>query len=166
MPNRTKIKIFSPHFHSLSFYKKKDFSNNPLFLSEIDFSSKISKNKWIHIFNYLNYNELKEIGKVCKYFQLCSCSQEILIKFFKKRPQESVTYDNSKPFCFNTSFNLGFNFSQDKNSPTNRQQENNNRSIQSFVVLQNISGCAIDECDNSPINIEPINYNKRKLINV
>lgn len=163
VPNRTKIKIYSPQFHSLSFYRKNALDKNPLFLSEIDFSSKISKNKWIHIFNYLNYNELKEIGKVCKYFQICSFNQEILIKFFKKRPQKTVAYIDSTPF---TSLNQDFNFSPFKNDLTNCQLENNTTNIQSFVVLQNISGCALDECDNSPINIESINYSKRKFINM
>jgi hypothetical protein len=55
---------------------------------------KISFKMWINILNFLNFNELKETGKVNKFFNNTVKRKEILIKFFKKRDTEII--ENNK----------------------------------------------------------------------
>ena len=43
---------------------------------------RLSSNSTSHIFDYLNFKELKEVGKVCSHFQRLSMNPDILKKFF------------------------------------------------------------------------------------
>lgn len=45
----------------------------------------ISCNSLLNIIDYLNFVELKEVGKVSKVFNYLSKQNEILIKFFKRK---------------------------------------------------------------------------------
>jgi hypothetical protein len=57
---------------------------------------KISLQMWINILNYLTFNELKETGKVNKFFNQTVKRKEILVKFFKKRDNEIIEYNDKK----------------------------------------------------------------------
>ena len=48
-------------------------------------SQRITNILWIKILNYLNYKELKETGKVNRFFNKTSKQKELLIKFFQKK---------------------------------------------------------------------------------
>ena len=48
-------------------------------------TDKLTNKLWINILDFLNYNELKETGKVNKMFNKNVKQKELLIKFFKKR---------------------------------------------------------------------------------
>ena len=45
----------------------------------------ISQKTWINIIDYLNYSELKEVGKINRAFNYLARQNKILIKFFKKK---------------------------------------------------------------------------------
>lgn len=49
------------------------------------FANKISKKNWLRIIDYLQYNELKEIGKTNRTFNYLIKDDKILIKFFKRK---------------------------------------------------------------------------------
>ena len=73
---------------NLSMYKSINKTNKNDFLSinqSKNLINKLSQNKWTNIMDFLTYNELKETGKVCKYFHNICIKKEILTKFFKKR---------------------------------------------------------------------------------
>ena len=46
---------------------------------------KISKKNWLRIINFLQYKELKEVGKINRLLNYLSKDDKILIKFFKKK---------------------------------------------------------------------------------
>ena len=53
----------------------------------------ISQKSWINIIDFLNYTELKEVGKINKSFNSMVKQNKILIKFFKKKsdlPRQKV----------------------------------------------------------------------------
>ena len=56
----------------------------PYFLSK-NKSQKISTQIWINILNFLSFHELRETGKVNKFFNKTVKRKEILVKFFQKR---------------------------------------------------------------------------------
>ena len=45
----------------------------------------ISQKSWTNIIDYLNYSELKEVGKINKAFNYLAKQNKILVKFFKKK---------------------------------------------------------------------------------
>ena len=49
----------------------------------------ISQKTWINIIDYLNYSELKEVGKINRAFNYLARQNKILIKFFKKKNDQS-----------------------------------------------------------------------------
>ena len=88
---------------------------------------RITTRIWIKILNYLNYNELKETGKVNRFFNHTAKQKEILVKFFKKKDTEVNTFSlNKKIFEKNKSSFIFIN------------------SIVSFSVLQN-NNCLSDD---------------------
>ncbi len=46
---------------------------------------------WVKVIDFLSYNELKEVGKVNRKFNMLVKNNEVLVKFFKKKNTE---YDN------------------------------------------------------------------------
>jgi hypothetical protein len=46
---------------------------------------KISKKNWLRIMDFLQYKELKEVGKINRLLNYLSKDDKILIKFFKKK---------------------------------------------------------------------------------
>lgn len=53
----------------------------------------ISQKSWINIIDFLNYTELKEVGKINKSFNSMVKQNKILVKFFKKKsdlPRQKV----------------------------------------------------------------------------
>ena len=46
---------------------------------------KISKKNWLRIIDFLQYKELKEVGKINRLLNYLSKDDKILIKFFKKK---------------------------------------------------------------------------------
>ncbi len=46
---------------------------------------KITKKNWLRIIDFLQYKELKEVGKINRLFNYLSKDDKILIKFFKKK---------------------------------------------------------------------------------
>ena len=63
--------------HHISFNKNKERA--------ADKSIAISEESWLNVIDYLNYNELKEAGKVSQLFNVLVKKNRILIKFFKKK---------------------------------------------------------------------------------
>ena len=47
----------------------------------------ISQKSWINIIDFLNYAELKEVGKINKSFNSMVKQNQILVKFFKKKSE-------------------------------------------------------------------------------
>jgi hypothetical protein len=85
-------------FKNISFSFKERSSNTslnekPIFLLK-NKSQRIPIQIWINILNYLNFYELKETGKVNKFFNKSVKRKEILVKFFKKR--DSIFIQNNK----------------------------------------------------------------------
>jgi RIO-like serine/threonine protein kinase len=64
--------------------------------------NKISKNNWLKIIDYLQYQELKEVAKTNRLLNYLSKDDKILIKFFKKK---NDIIDFITPYNTNTSFN-------------------------------------------------------------
>ena len=82
---------------------------------------KISLQMWINILNYLTFNELKKTGKVNKFFNQTVKRKEILVKFFKKRDNEIIEYNDKKNIeniYLHTIINnfISFSFLQNNNS--------------------------------------------------
>ena len=50
-----------------------------------EYKSLISQNSWINILDFLNYSDLKEVGKTNKLFNYLVKQNKILVKFFKKK---------------------------------------------------------------------------------
>ena len=46
---------------------------------------------WVKVIDFLSYNELKEVGKVNRKFNMLVKNNNVLVKFFKKKNTE---YDN------------------------------------------------------------------------
>jgi len=88
---------------------------------------KVTTRIWIKILNYLNYYELKETGKVNRFFNNTVKQKEILVKFFKRKDTEVNTFSLNKTiFEKNKSSFIFIN------------------SIVSFSVLQN-NNCLSDD---------------------
>ena len=54
--------------------------------------SKISSKNWLKILNFLQFNELKEAGKINRQLNFLSKDNRILIKFFQKKEDEYLIY--------------------------------------------------------------------------
>ena len=103
----------------------KKFEKNFNFESEIPIIDKITNNKWLKILDYLNYNDLKEVGKVNKFFNNNVKNKDILLKFFQKR-KSNYSIDSSilenKPTLYTTNQihfkknDLSFSILQQQNS--------------------------------------------------
>ena len=57
---------------------------------------RIENSLWVKVIDFLEYNELKETGKICKSFNRIVKKNEILIKFFKKRNSDFYNIQNYK----------------------------------------------------------------------
>lgn len=98
-------------------------------------TQRITSKFWVMILNYLDYNELKETGKVNKFFNNTVKQKEILVKFFKKRetdPKYSIckkVYQNNNSYLIINSF-VSFsvlqnnNFTSEDVSPKNNDLNN------------------------------------------
>ena len=58
---------------------------------KIIYNNLITKMLWVKVIDFLSYNELKEVGKVNRKFNMLVKNNEVLVKFFKKKNTE---YDN------------------------------------------------------------------------
>ena len=95
---------------------------------EIPIIDKITNNKWLKILDFLSYNDLKEVGKVNKFFNNNVKNKDILLKFFQKR-KTLYSIDSS---------NLD-------NKPTISDNLNMNKNDLSFSILQKENSLIIDE---------------------
>jgi hypothetical protein len=98
-------------------------------------TQRITSKFWVMILNYLDYNELKETGKVNKFFNNTVKQKEILVKFFKKRDTDSKysickkIYQNNNSYLIINSF-VSFsvlqnnNFNSEDVSPKNNDLNN------------------------------------------
>ena len=68
--------------------------------------NKILINNWLRILNFLQYQDLKEIGKTNRLFNRLSKDNRILIKFFKKRDSEYYFEAQSTNLSFNNEDSL------------------------------------------------------------
>ena len=68
--------------------------------------NKILINNWLRILNFLQYQDLKEIGKTNRLFNRLSKDNRILIKFFKKRDSEYYFEVQSTNLSFNNEDSL------------------------------------------------------------
>jgi hypothetical protein len=128
--NIKKYKNFNNNFNNIQNFNKKNIKNLN-FESEISIIDKITNNKWLKILDYLNYNDLKEVGKVNKFFNNNVKNKDILLKFFQKR-KKLYSIDSS---------NLD-------NKPTISENLNMNKNDLSFSILQKENSLIIDEiCD-------------------
>ena len=77
---------------------------------------RISRTCWLNILNYMQFNELKEIGKVNRQFNSLAKSSDILLKFFQNNKEKSYesyisycndfsTYIRQNSFCEFTNIN-------------------------------------------------------------
>ena len=90
---------------------------------------------WIKILNFLSFNELKEAGKVNKFFNQNVKRKEILVKFFKKRDNEIIEYNDKKNIeniYLHTIINNFISFSI---------LQNNNSLIQNNFSFDSIKNC-------------------------
>ena len=55
-----------------------------------EYKSLISQNSWINVLDFLNYSDLKEVGKTNKLFNYLVKQNKILFKFFKKKNNEII----------------------------------------------------------------------------
>lgn len=51
--------------------------------------AKISENNWSKVIDYLNFKELKEVGKINKYFNYLAKQDRVLVKFFSKKQNKN-----------------------------------------------------------------------------
>lgn len=61
------------------------------FNKKIIYNNLITKMLWVKVIDFLSYNELKEVGKVNRKFNMLVKNNNVLVKFFKKKNTE---YDN------------------------------------------------------------------------
>ena len=119
--NNKKYKNFNNNLNNIQNYNKKNLN----FELEIPIIDKITNNKWLKILDFLSYNDLKEVGKVNKFFNNNVKNKDILLKFFQKRKTlysiDSSNLDN-KPTIYTTDHinlkknNLSFSILQKENS--------------------------------------------------
>ena len=117
--NNKKYKNFNNNLNNIQNYNKKNLN----FELEIPIIDKITNNKWLKILDFLSYNDLKEVGKVNKFFNNNVKNKDILLKFFQKRKSlhsiESSNLDNKPTISDNLNMNkndLSFSILQKENS--------------------------------------------------
>ena len=66
---------------------KKTFFN---FNKKIIYNNLITKMLWVKVIDFLSYNELKEVGKVNRKFNMLVKNNNVLVKFFKKKIQNMI----------------------------------------------------------------------------
>lgn len=87
---------------SIHSFNSTEFADNDVCEEEnkkkINYFNSISKNSCLKIFDFLQYKELVEVGKVNKKFNLLSKNSKVLIKFFQKRNDDKrrINYRNYK----------------------------------------------------------------------
>lgn len=90
-------------------------------------SHRVSLKLWIKIIDFLDFNELKEIGKINKTFKRVCKQNEILIKFFKKRNSSCVGNKSVKSgFKSNTNKFLSFSVLRNSTIVSNVMSDSNN----------------------------------------
>lgn len=55
----------------------------------------LARSSWMNILDYMKFTELKEIGKVNRFFNSMTKSSDILLKFFQKKKDYSSYYNES-----------------------------------------------------------------------
>ena len=70
-------------FSSLSCGKKIKLSEK--FIKKKNYKNIISHKSWTNVFDFLSYNEIKEVGKTNKLFNHLVRQNQILVKFFKNK---------------------------------------------------------------------------------
>ena len=95
--NNTSLSIKSTNY-SVTNYR---LSNNNLKRNENkkkNYNQILTSNQWQKIIDYLSFNDLKEVGKINRKFNIyCKCSK-ILIKFFKKIEEKSIYVESKRTF--------------------------------------------------------------------
>ena len=86
----------------------------------VDKSIAISEMSWLNVIDYLNYNELKEAGKISQLFNALVKKNSILIKFFKKKKSifklsGAKSIDSFSILQNNTSFISDYSTSSNEN---------------------------------------------------
>ena len=77
--NRTVMpKVYRVHKHKNHNSKRGGHKNK-------EYKNLISQNSWINVLDFLNYSDLKEVGKANKLFNYLVKQNQILVKFFKKK---------------------------------------------------------------------------------
>ena len=89
-------------------------------------SHRVSLKLWIKIIDFLDFNELKEIGKINKTFKRVCKQNEILIKFFKKRNSDYNYHQSFKSNIKSNTFKfLSFSIFKNSSVISNIISENN-----------------------------------------
>jgi len=89
-------------------------------------SHRVSLKLWIKIIDFLDFNELKEIGKINKTFKRVCKQNEILIKFFKKRNSDYNYHQSFKSNIKSNTFKfLSFSILKNSSVISNIISENN-----------------------------------------
>ena len=89
-------------------------------------SHRVSLKLWIKIIDFLDFNELKEIGKINKTFKRVCKQNEILIKFFKKRNSDYNYHQSFKSNIKSNTFKfLSFSILKNSSVLSNIISENN-----------------------------------------
>ena len=90
-------------------------------------SHRVSLKLWIKIIDFLDFNELKEIGKINKTFKRVCKQNEILIKFFKKRNSDYNYHQSFKSNIKSNTFKfLSFSILKNSSVISNIISENKN----------------------------------------
>ena len=129
--NNKKIKIeINPEFTKKSPSKLTESDNidygtiNNKYLRNM--SHRVSLKLWIKIIDFLDFNELKEIGKINKTFKRVCKQNEILIKFFKKRNSDYNYHQSFKSNIKSNTFKfLSFSILKNSSVISNIISENN-----------------------------------------
>ena len=72
-----------------------------------DYNKSITNMLWVKVIDYLSYNDLKEVGKINRKFNMLVRTNNVLVKFFKKktsiysRKSNIVSFDAFGKFQFN-----------------------------------------------------------------
>jgi hypothetical protein len=86
------------------------------------FFNKTNKSNWTNIVDYLNFQELKEVGKASKELNSLVKQHQILVKFFKKKEYVYI-YSQQNNICL--------------------------KKMESFAMLGNIDNISVNSDDDS-----------------
>ncbi len=90
--NSAKTSLNSKEYYN----KKKLYFYNGNIMNEIYFNSynnKLTPNLWKKVVDFLPYKDLKEVGKINWKFNKISKSDNVLVKFFKKKNSHDIIYE-------------------------------------------------------------------------